>query len=274
MPAAIHPMMATPGDKPFDDPAWLFEIKWDGYRAAAFLEQGKVRLVSRNQNDLTGRFPELHDLPQLVNGKTAILDGEVVALDETGRSSFSLMQQRTGIGRHGRQGPTAPEIDDPILRLRPDLPRRIRLCAGFPWSSARSCSPSIIPPEALLRYSDHFRERHLAIRRRQATRAGRNSGQTPRQSLPGTPQPGLAQDQDYANCRLRHRRVHRPGRRPRNFGALVLGLYDQKSSWSTWAKPAQDSIRRNFRRSRSCSRSWRRNAIRSTARWMRTTSTG
>ena len=54
MPTAIHPMLATSVDDPFDDPEWLFEIKWDGYRAIAFIAQGKVRLVSRNQNDLTG----------------------------------------------------------------------------------------------------------------------------------------------------------------------------------------------------------------------------
>ena len=81
MPAAIHPMLATPVEKPFDDPEWLFEIKWDGYRAVAFIEDQSVKLVSRTQNDLTGRFPELHELPAFVQAKTAILDGEVVALD-------------------------------------------------------------------------------------------------------------------------------------------------------------------------------------------------
>jgi len=62
-------MLATPVDEPFDGPDWLFEIKWDGYRAVAFIEEGKARLVSRNQNDLTARYPELKDLPQFVNAK-------------------------------------------------------------------------------------------------------------------------------------------------------------------------------------------------------------
>ena len=155
MPAAIHPMLATPSDKPFDDPNWLFEIKWDGYRAVAFLEHGKVRLVSRNQNDLTARFPELHDLPRLVEGKTAILDGEVVALDETGRSSFSLIQQRTGIRRHGRQGPTTPGIS--VLYYAFDLLyldgydlRRV------PLEQRKQLLASILHPEGPLHYSDHF----------------------------------------------------------------------------------------------------------------------
>ena len=119
MPSAIHPMLATSVDEPFDGPDWLFEIKWDGYRAIAFIENGKVRLVSRNQNDLTGRFPELKDLPKFVRAKTAILNGEVVALDEQGRASFSLMQQRTGFRPGGRRG--AEKADVPVLYYAFDL---------------------------------------------------------------------------------------------------------------------------------------------------------
>jgi len=96
MPSAIRPMLANSVENAFDDPAWLFEIKWDGYRAVAFISEGKVRLVSRNQNDLTEQYSELRDLPRFVKADTAILDGEIVALDEEGRPSFSLMQQRTG----------------------------------------------------------------------------------------------------------------------------------------------------------------------------------
>jgi bifunctional non-homologous end joining protein LigD len=59
MPTIIRPMLATTITQPFDGPDWLFEIKWDGYRAVAFIDTGKLRLVSRNQNDLTGQYPEL-----------------------------------------------------------------------------------------------------------------------------------------------------------------------------------------------------------------------
>jgi len=119
MPTAIHPMLATSIDKPFDGSEWLFEIKWDGYRAVAFIENGKVRLVSRNQNELTQRYPELKDLPQFVKAKNAILDGEVVALDEQGRASFSLMQQRTGFRPGGRRGATNADV--PVLYYAFDL---------------------------------------------------------------------------------------------------------------------------------------------------------
>ncbi len=66
MPTAIHPMLATAIEKPFDNPAFLFEIKWDGYRAVAFIDNGRVRFVSRNQNDLTAQYPELATLPKFV----------------------------------------------------------------------------------------------------------------------------------------------------------------------------------------------------------------
>ncbi|MBV9624811.1 MAG: DNA ligase, partial [Acidobacteria bacterium] len=73
MPDTIHPMMASVIEKSFDDPNWLFEVKWDGYRALAFLENGSVRLVSRNQNELTPRYPELRQMGESVNAQSAIL---------------------------------------------------------------------------------------------------------------------------------------------------------------------------------------------------------
>jgi bifunctional non-homologous end joining protein LigD len=106
MPSSIRPMLATLVDGPFNSREWLYEVKWDGFRALAFVEEAKVRLVSRNQNDLTGAYPELSVVPGCVRAKTAVLDGEIVALDEQGRSSFSLMQQRTGTS----EGPRRPRV--------------------------------------------------------------------------------------------------------------------------------------------------------------------
>src|SRR5262245_62060674 len=101
-PRAIKPMLATLVDAPFDDEDWLFEIKWDGYRAIAYIEDGDVRLVSRNQNQFHD-YPELRALPDYLKARKIILDGEIVALDEEGRPSFSLMQQRTGISSDGHR---------------------------------------------------------------------------------------------------------------------------------------------------------------------------
>ena len=162
MPAAIHPMLATATDKPFDSPEWLFEIKWDGYRAISFIEHGKVRLVSRNQNDLTAQFAELQDLPQFIKAESAVLDGEIVALDEQGRSSFSLMQQRTGIRSHGRRVagqsdlPIAYYIFDLIYLNGYDL-RRVSL------EERKQVLAQIISNNKLVRYSEHFSEQGKAL---------------------------------------------------------------------------------------------------------------
>ncbi|HEU4415897.1 MAG TPA: hypothetical protein VFT65_14015, partial [Candidatus Angelobacter sp.] len=91
MPREIHPMLATLVEEPFDDPQWIYEVKWDGYRAIAFVSDGTARLVSRNQNQLTAEFPEVASAMRSLPLENAILDGEVVALDEAGRPSFSLM---------------------------------------------------------------------------------------------------------------------------------------------------------------------------------------
>jgi bifunctional non-homologous end joining protein LigD len=155
MPAAIHPMLATSVDDPFDDPEWLFEIKWDGYRAIAFITEGKVRLVSRNQNDLTAQYSELQSVPSFIKAETAILDGEIAALDEQGRSSFSLMQQRTGIRPGGRR--TASRQDISVLYYVFDLLyldgydlRRVSL------EKRKDLLAKLTSLDGPVRYSDHF----------------------------------------------------------------------------------------------------------------------
>jgi bifunctional non-homologous end joining protein LigD len=162
MPTAIHPMLAESVDEPFDGPDWLFEIKWDGYRAVAFVENGKARLVSRNQNDLTPRYPELKDLPQFVKAKTAILDGEVVALDEKGRASFSLMQQRTGFRARGKRAPANADV--PVLYYAFDL----LYLDGFDWrrvplEERKKKLATVLLPGDALRYSDHYPEQGKAL---------------------------------------------------------------------------------------------------------------
>lgn len=87
-------MLPTPVKLPFSDPAWLFEPKWDGYRALCFLKDGKVRFISRNQRNLTQRFPELQEIANLIKAKTAIIDGEIVALDRNAKPSFDALRYR------------------------------------------------------------------------------------------------------------------------------------------------------------------------------------
>ncbi len=88
------PMLATLAEDIPRGAGWIFEVKWDGYRAIAKVSGGEATLTSRNGNDLTARFPNVaKEVAKAVKTPDAVLDGEVCALDEAGRSSFSAMQQ-------------------------------------------------------------------------------------------------------------------------------------------------------------------------------------
>jgi len=94
MPRRIAPMLARAGELPAEDGRWAFEVKWDGVRAIAYSRPGELRLESRNLNDITDRYPELARIDRALGSHAAVLDGEIVALDDRGRPSFSALQQR------------------------------------------------------------------------------------------------------------------------------------------------------------------------------------
>ena len=98
MPDSIEPMMAKLATAiPKPESPWGFEFKWDGIRALANVEGGRVRLMSRSGEDVTPRYPEIHAMGRALGSREVILDGEVVALDEKGRPSFEEIQQRMGL---------------------------------------------------------------------------------------------------------------------------------------------------------------------------------
>ncbi|WP_316844884.1 DNA ligase D [Pedobacter psychrodurus] len=91
IPKGIKPMLATLVDEPFDDPNWQYEVKWDGYRALAFINKGKVELFSRNNKSFNEKFYPIYDL--LSEWKiNAVLDGEVLVLNNKGVSNFGSLQ--------------------------------------------------------------------------------------------------------------------------------------------------------------------------------------
>ncbi|WP_434995509.1 ATP-dependent DNA ligase [Arthrobacter sp. Ld5] len=94
--ATVRPMLATLGsESAIPDPAdWAYEMKWDGVRCLAVVRDGRVRLVSRNGVDTTATYPELGDLAEHLNADSAVLDGEIVALNARGRPDFGLLQTR------------------------------------------------------------------------------------------------------------------------------------------------------------------------------------
>lgn len=228
MPSAIHPMLATSVDKPFDSPDWLFEIKWDGYRAIAFIDDGRVRLVSRNQNDLSAQFPELAPLAKFVKARRAILDGEIVALDDAGRPSFSLMQQRTGF-RPGKPRVARREgvpviyyafdllyLDDADLRRTP-LERRKHLLQEHLTASE------------IVRFSDHYPERGVAL--------FAAAGQKGLEGIVAKKRASFYEEtrsRDWLKIKITQRQecvvggyTDPEGSRD-YFGSLVLGLYDKR----------------------------------------------
>jgi len=116
MPRYLEPMKATLATKPFRDEDWLFEVKWDGYRVEAVIRDAKVSLFTRNGHDAEAYFPRLLTPPTWIEAREAIVDGEVVALDERGRPDFGLLQERISAGRTGRPVPLVFQAFD-ILHL-------------------------------------------------------------------------------------------------------------------------------------------------------------
>lgn len=97
----LSPMLATAGS-PLDlqdESEWAFEMKWDGIRAIADVADGRVRLTTRNGNDVTVAYPELAALAEVAGGHRLVLDGEIVTLNRAGRPDFGLLQTRMGLTR-------------------------------------------------------------------------------------------------------------------------------------------------------------------------------
>jgi hypothetical protein len=92
MPSRLDAMLAKPGDVPGSDSGeWAYEVKWDGIRALGYARHAKWTMLSRRQEDVTARYPELAGIAEALAGHDAILDGEVVALDAEGRPRFQLI---------------------------------------------------------------------------------------------------------------------------------------------------------------------------------------
>jgi bifunctional non-homologous end joining protein LigD len=100
-------MLATPWPAPFIDPGWCFEVKWDGVRTLAYIEGDQNLLRSRRGGDVSGTYPEIAALRV---SEPVVLDGEIVALDPSGRPSFELLQQRMNLTGRTR-------INDAVGRL-------------------------------------------------------------------------------------------------------------------------------------------------------------
>jgi len=127
----IEPMLASAAEEPFDSPDFTYEPKWDGVRTIAFVDGGEVRLQTRNLLDCTKQYPEATQAAEALTGAYhAILDGEIVALDEKGVPSFQRLQPRMHVSDEStvrklrRSTPVIYEVFDMLYADGEDLTRR------------------------------------------------------------------------------------------------------------------------------------------------------
>jgi bifunctional non-homologous end joining protein LigD len=151
MPENVQPMLATLTGESFDRMGWIFEIKWDGYRSIAEVRKREAKLYSRHQLDFTEMFsPVVDDLYKL--GFEAILDGEVVVVDEAGRSQIKLLQhyRRTG------QGTLVYYVFDLLYLNGYDL-------QSLPLDLRKSILKQVLPALPRIKYSDHIETQGTAL---------------------------------------------------------------------------------------------------------------
>jgi bifunctional non-homologous end joining protein LigD len=151
----LLPMKAVSGPLPPDDDQWAYEIKWDGMRILSFVDdEGGVRLRSSNAIDSTARYPELADLATPLAGHSAVLDGEVVAFDDTGRPSFGLLQQRMHLTSPAEVARRAADV--PIAYIIFDL---LRLdghdVCPLPYLERRRLLMDLVPEEGCWQVPGH-----------------------------------------------------------------------------------------------------------------------
>jgi bifunctional non-homologous end joining protein LigD len=151
LPKIAQPMLATPVDEPFDDPKWLFELKWDGYRCLATIERdGSVKLVSRNGKDFGPKFPELAGLAEAFSERPLIVDGEIVVLDDDGRPSFGKLQER--LDRYGRNDPSKYRVTFVAFDLLYGNGRDLR---KEPLEKRKAALESVLTGAGPVMYSKH-----------------------------------------------------------------------------------------------------------------------
>jgi bifunctional non-homologous end joining protein LigD len=155
MPAALEPMLATLVDKPPRGDEWLYEVKWDGIRAIAYLEREEVRITSRSGLRCERQYPELAVMPHQVGAEQAILDGEIAVLDEKGVSRFHLIQPRianadpNSIAHLARSTPVVYFAFDLLYLDGYDL-------RGVSLARRRELLQAVVSPGGVLRVSEVF----------------------------------------------------------------------------------------------------------------------
>jgi len=216
MPKSVQPMLATPVKEPFDHPDWIFEVKWDGYRAIAEIRDGAVSLYSRNLISFDKKFFPIAEALRKF-GFDAVLDGEIVVVDDQGRSDFQMLQHYQDAGR----GHLLYYVFDLLYFQGHDL-------TSLPLQRRKELLKKVLPSVPKIRFSDHVRnegvlfydvsrekglEGIIAKHAQSAYEAGKRSRQWLKVKT------RLTQDAVIAG-------FTEPGGGRENFGALVLGIFE------------------------------------------------
>jgi len=150
-------MLATLVGAPFDDPDWLFEVKWDGFRVETVVEGDTVRLWTRGEQDASRYFGPFLDQPTWLAARSAIVDGEVIALDGHGESDFALLQARIkGRGVASEPTPFVYEVFD-LLHLDG------RSLLDQPLKERRRLLAKVLRPDPRVRLSEHVEVAGIAF---------------------------------------------------------------------------------------------------------------
>ncbi len=216
MPHGIRPMLATLVKEPFDHPDWIFEVKWDGYRALAEVRERSVALYSRNGISFEKKFfPIVEALRKF--GFDAVLDGEIVVVDDQGRSDFQMLQHYQDSGR----GHLLYYVFDLLYFRGHDL-------TGLPLLRRKELLKKILPASPKIRFSDHVRKEGVLFYQvsrekglegivAKLAQSVYETGRRSRQWLKVKTQ--LTQEAVIAG-------FTEPGGGRKYFGALVLGLFE------------------------------------------------
>ncbi|MFI6603824.1 non-homologous end-joining DNA ligase [Nonomuraea sp. NPDC050536] len=141
------PMLAQAGPLPSGDHEddWAVEMKWDGVRALAYVEDQALRLVSRNRRDITLAYPELYALAGAVGGHDVVLDGEIIAFDADGQPSFSSLQPRMHLRRQARIAELVSQV--PVTYMAFDvLHVNAAPAVRMPYDDRRALLKDIVRP--------------------------------------------------------------------------------------------------------------------------------
>jgi bifunctional non-homologous end joining protein LigD len=143
-PSKVTPMLATLVDKPFDEPGWLYEIKWDGYRALAMCNKKSIELVSRNNKTFNEKFYPVYEAVKQW-GINAVVDGEIAVLNDTGVSHFGSLQN----WRSEADGELVYYVFDLLWLNGRDL-------RNLPLTRRRELLATLVPEEGIIRLSENF----------------------------------------------------------------------------------------------------------------------